>query len=418
MPVDFNSTRKLNELAEALSVSDDDLLYLVKFPYTIDTSFRLPFGTLKAEIATLIGGGDVFGPTSSADNNFVSFDGGSGRNIKDSGVDSSFLLNRNNHTGQQPFSTITSLPTTRSGYGIVDASPFLIVQDEGITITSALLSINFVGPGVTATNLGGNVTVTVTSAGDMLLAAVQTITGSKTFSNNTLRIQDSTASFFTIINTLATSNISISIPNGTSGDIFVLESAAQSLSNKTLLSPTISNPAVSTGTFSSPQINFGFDAPGDIFYRNGAGVTSRLPAGSNSSVLTLTGGLPTWSTPYYRLLGFVSGVNLNAGAPIDLSSISISGTSYIPLYIVIYNVSASAASATLGIYTGSGGTGTTVVAPVALSSLTAAGKFQSLTITSLLNNPLVSSSLIPYLTVAAGSAATADIAVYGIQLPT
>jgi len=41
----------------------------------------------------------------------------------------------------------------------------IIVQDEGTTLTSALASLNFVGAGVTATNVGNDVTVTIPGGG-------------------------------------------------------------------------------------------------------------------------------------------------------------------------------------------------------------------------------------------------------------
>lgn len=412
MSIDANATRKLNELTEALELQDEDLLYVVRYPYTLDTSFKLPFSTLRVALASLIGSGDVVGPTSAVADNFVAFDGTSGRNIKDSGFDGAYLLNRNNHTGTQAFSTISSLPTTGDGYGITDLSPFLIVKEEGVDITTALLSLNFVGAGVTAVDSGGNVTVTVAGGGDMILSAVQVNSGAKTFAVNTLLVRDSTAAFSTTINTLATSNQTVQIPATAAIDNFVLVNLAQTLALKTLTSPTIN-----TGTLVSPQINFTSDAIGDIPYRNGSNVTARLPIGTESQVLTSISGVPSWQGLTYRLLGSVTGVNLNAAAPIDLSTITINGTKYIPLYIVIYNVSASATSATLGIYTAAAAGGTAVVTPVALTDLSAANRMQVLAVTALGNAPLTAATLFPRLTVAAGGAATADIAVFGVQLP-
>lgn len=412
MSIDYNATRKLNELAEALELQDEDLLLVVRYPYTLDTSFKLPFGTLRASIASLIGGGDVSGPTSGTDENIVVFDGPSGRNIKDGGIDIAGVLNRNNHTGQQPFSTISDLPTTLSGYGITDASPFIEVQEEGVTITTALLSLNFVGAGVTAVDAGGNVTITISGAGDMVLAGVQTVTGQKTFALNALRLRDTTATFFTTINTLATSDQTVQIPATAATDNFVLQALAQTLTNKTLTSPTING-----GAINSAVLNFTLDAIGDTYFRNGSNLTARLPIGAEQQVMTVVSGLPAWQGLSYRLLGSVVGVNLNAAAPIDLSTITVGATKYIPLLIVIYNVSASATSATLGIYTAAAGGGTVVVTPVALAGLSAAGKMQILAVTDLGDAPLTAATLYPRLTVAAGGAATADIAIYGVQLP-
>jgi len=56
-----------------------------------------------------------------------------------------------------------------------------------------------------------------------------------------------------------------------------------------------------------------------------------------------------------------------------------------------------------------------VVTPAALSSINGAGEFQALSLASL-NVPLTAPSLYVRLTVAAGSAATANIDIYGIAL--
>jgi hypothetical protein len=56
-------------------------------------------------------------------------------------------------------------------------------------------------------------------------------------------------------------------------------SDAQTLTNKTM---------------TSPVINLGSDATGDIYYRNSGGAFARLAAGTDGHVLTLAGGLPSW----------------------------------------------------------------------------------------------------------------------------
>jgi hypothetical protein len=410
MPIDFNSTRKLNELAEALELQDDDLFYVVRFPFTAETSFKVPFGTLRDAIATLVGSGDVIGADSSTDGNVVLFNGNTGRIIRDSGRNEAFFLNRNNHTGQQAFSTINSLPTTRAGYGIVDASPFIEVQEEGVTITSAALSFNFTGVGVTASQVDGNVTVNISGAGDMVLSANQTISGAKTFNDTTLKLFNATSTFVTTLKTGATADNNITIPASAS-DTLVLLGLAQTLTNKTLTSPILT----------TPQINMGLDAIGDLYYRNGSNVTARLAIGTALQFMRVSaGGIPEWADEpvvRYRLLGFVTGVSLNAAAPIDLAAITITGSKYIPLYALVYNSSAIASTAELGIYTAAAAGGTAVVTPAALTGLTAANKLHVLTLTAMGNAPLTAATLIPRLTVAQGTAATADIAIYGIELP-
>jgi hypothetical protein len=465
MSIDANSTRKLDDLAEALELADSDLFYVVRFPYTLDTSLKVQYGTLRAALASLIGSGDVVGPTSAVDGDLVLFDGTSGRTIKSAGVNPAFLLNRNNHTGQQAFSTLTSLPTTLAGYGITDGSPFIHVLEEGVEITPAALSFNFTGVGVTATQIDGAVTVNVTGSGDMVLSAIQTILGAKTFNDNTLKLFNATSTFVTTLKTTATADNVMTIPAGGSDtfvllgltqtitgqkkfndgmlrlfnsggtflttlksapavdntitiptsadDSFVLVALAQTLTNKTLTSPTLNTPAIT-----SPQIDFGTNANGDIIYRDGAGLTARLPIGTARQALRVSSALlPEWASPDYRLLGFVTGVNLNAAAPIDLTGITIDATKYIPLYAVVYKASADGSTAQLGIYTAAAGGGTAVVTPAALANMNASGKMQVLTLTNLGNAPLTAATLIPRLTVAQGSACTVDIAIYGIQLP-
>lgn len=47
-------------------------------------------------------------------------------------------------------------------------------------------------------------------------------------------------------------------------------------------------------TLTAPQINMGSDANGDLLYRNGSGVTSRLGIGSTDQILAVQSGLPAW----------------------------------------------------------------------------------------------------------------------------
>lgn len=50
-------------------------------------------------------------------------------------------------------------------------------------------------------------------------------------------------------------------------------------------------------TLTSPQINFGSDATGDIIYRTSGGVTARLAIGTSGNILQVSsGGIPEWVT--------------------------------------------------------------------------------------------------------------------------
>jgi hypothetical protein len=77
---------------------------------------------------------------------------------------------------------------------------------------------------------------------------------------------------------LLTGPVSWIVPD--SSDTFVGEATTQALTNKTL---------------TSPVINVGSDATGDIYYRNSGGLFTRLGVGSNGQVLTLAAGLPSWA---------------------------------------------------------------------------------------------------------------------------
>lgn len=66
----------------------------------------------------------------------------------------------------------------------------------------------------------------------------------------------------------------------TSTDKAVGKTATQTLTNKTL---------------TAPQINMGSDATGDMLYRNGSGVTTRLPIGATGQILEAqASGIPAW----------------------------------------------------------------------------------------------------------------------------
>jgi len=64
----------------------------------------------------------------------------------------------------------------------------------------------------------------------------------------------------------------------TGGDEAVGKSATQTLTNKTL---------------TSPVVNVGSDATGDMYYRN-AGVLTRIPVGTDNQIMKLNGTTPNW----------------------------------------------------------------------------------------------------------------------------
>lgn len=80
-----------------------------------------------------------------------------------------------------------------------------------------------------------------------------------------------------------TGSTNVTLP--TTGTLATL-AGGESLTNKTI--------SGSTNILGGVTMTLGSDATGDIYYRNSGGVLTRLGVGSNSQVLTLSGGLPSW----------------------------------------------------------------------------------------------------------------------------
>ena len=59
-------------------------------------------------------------------------------------------------------------------------------------------------------------------------------------------------------------------------------------------------------------MNVGSDATGDLYYRNASGLLTRLAVGTNTHVLTLAGGLPTWAAPSGVTAGSIDNAALRA----------------------------------------------------------------------------------------------------------
>jgi hypothetical protein len=115
-----------------------------------------------------------------------------------------------------------------------------------------------------------------------------------------------------------------------------------------------------------------------------------------------------------RALFSKTGLNLNSTADQALTP-AFAFTDYIVTDLVLSNVSTTLAAslATVGIYTGASGGGTTVVTAGLVQGLTSAAKTLGLTV---LNGRLTSATLNAKLGVAHGSAATCDVHVIGVVL--
>lgn len=123
------------------------------------------------------------------------------------------------------------------------------------------------------------------------------------------------------------------------------------------------------------------------------------------------------------LLAYAAGVNLNVATnDTQLTpAYACAVTQYmITRVVVVLRSGAAGSTATIGLFTGAGGTGQAPVAAAALASLTAVGAFASCTLAAAASASatayLVSGNLFVRTVVAQGAAATADVYVYAIPL--
>lgn len=117
-----------------------------------------------------------------------------------------------------------------------------------------------------------------------------------------------------------------------------------------------------------------------------------------------------------RILGLFKSADFNSTAD---QSIAIRSSKYVVRHIVVSNASASLTLAAGGIYTGTGKSGTIVVAAAqAYSTLTDSTKYLDLTLASAVTTDILTSQILYLsLTVPQGSAATADVYIFGDTLP-
>ncbi len=125
----------------------------------------------------------------------------------------------------------------------------------------------------------------------------------------------------------------------------------------------------------------------------------------------------TQVSEYATLLGVARNVDLNSGNTDNQIDVPLG--KYIVDAVIVTDPSTSLGSsaATLGVFTSTGGGGTTVVTSATLTELTAASKYKSMTIAEN-DDSLTSASLYARVGTAHGSAATVDVYIYGRPLPT
>ncbi len=118
------------------------------------------------------------------------------------------------------------------------------------------------------------------------------------------------------------------------------------------------------------------------------------------------------TTSGYGQLGAVTGVNLNDDD--SDNAISISASRYRIDMITVENASTSITTATAGVWTGAGETGTLLAAAQSLAALTASTKFKDLTLESIVASDVRTEASIRFrVKTAQGGAATATVRVFG-----
>jgi hypothetical protein len=125
-----------------------------------------------------------------------------------------------------------------------------------------------------------------------------------------------------------------------------------------------------------------------------------------------------------RLIGFALGVNLNSAADTQVQLILLPGANFLIDGVDVNNASTSITTATASVWSGAAGTGVNIVTTGAtnLNSLTAATKNLPMTLaataqTTVFNQTTQANVLYFKVDVAQGSAATADVYIFGRVLP-
>lgn len=169
-------------------------------------------------------------------------------------------------------STATTLQTARNINGVsFNGSADITVTAAAGTLTGS--SLNSTVTGSSLTSVG---TLTGLTMGGNIAMGTNSITMTGAIGATGARVTKGwfTDGEFTNVPTVG----GVALPTASSTTTFT---------NKTLTS--------STNTLGGVTMGLGSDATGDIYYRNSGGVLTRLPIGSSSQVLTVSGGLPTWA---------------------------------------------------------------------------------------------------------------------------
>ena len=145
---------------------------------------------------------------------------------------------------------------------------------------------------VTSVTGGTNLTASPTT-GDTIVNLDATLTGLTSVTSTTF------------VGAL-TGNASGTAATVTGGTQAAITAAANLVTVGTVTSGTWSTGAVIAGA----TMTLGSDAEGDVYYRNASGVLTRLAAGSDTEVLTLASGIPSWAA---ATTGDITGVTAGSG---------------------------------------------------------------------------------------------------------
>lgn len=179
----------------------------------------------------------------------------------------------------------------------VGGAPTFVIDINGIVTTGG-----WNGAAIADAYISSSATWNSKQAGDATLTALAA------YNTNGLLTQTAADTFTGRTITGTTNKIDVSNGNGVSGNPTITISATYVGQNSITTLGTVTTGTLSTGTIiGGVTMTLGSDATGDIYYRNSGGLLTRLGVGSNTQVLTLASGLPSWATPTTGTVTSVSG---------------------------------------------------------------------------------------------------------------